>query len=385
MAKKYQDLGSYSDLVGAAKKSASLYGIAKPGKVSQKQVLELLAFQPGPDKAAQVKVEKTWSADGVDGQLITWSVGYGPRTEAWYLRPAGEKGKLPGVVALHDHGGFKYLGKEKIAFGPGAPSSIQTDWISRCYGARPWSNDLARLGFAVLVPDVFSWGSRKFDYKAIPEWDRSMGDAMHNIGPMQSNPPKVMPDDMSKFSWASVLHEHTIQKYCTVLGTTFAGVCAYEDRVAAAYLATRSDVQSGGVGCVGLSGGGLRSSLLQGTSKHIRAAVVVGLMSTYDGLLDKNVVSHTWMLYPTPNLARWGDWCDLTACRAPSPLLVQYDKEDALFTMEGMKAADKRLSQLYKLAGKPKNYEGQFYPGPHKFDAPMQKAAFAWLAKHLKK
>ena len=37
--------------------------------------------------------------------------------------------------------------------------------------------------------------------------------------------------------------------------------------------------------------------------------------------------------------SRRGDWADLVACRAPSPLMVQFDNEDALFTMAGMKGA----------------------------------------------
>jgi len=77
--------------------------------------------------------------------------------------------------------------------------------------------------------------------------------------------------------------------------------------------------------------------------------------------------------------ARHGDWPDLVACQAPAPLLVQYDLEDDLFTVEGMRNADARLKQLYKLAGNETAYTGQFYPGPHKFDVPMQTAAFNWL------
>jgi dienelactone hydrolase len=37
---------------------------------------------------------------------VSWSVGYGPRTFAYLLRPVGPNKPLPGVVALHDHGGF---------------------------------------------------------------------------------------------------------------------------------------------------------------------------------------------------------------------------------------------------------------------------------------
>jgi hypothetical protein len=62
---------------------------------------------------------------------------------------------------------------------------------------------------------------------------------------------------------------------------------------------------------------------------------------------------------------------------------VQYDLEDPLFTVEGMKAADRRIAGHYASVGAPEHYVGQFYPGPHKFDREMQAAAFAWLARHL--
>lgn len=118
MAKRYADLGDYSDLVAAANKAHPLWPVAKPGKATQKAVREILGFDPYPAKPRQVRIEKEWQADGVAGQLITWSVGYGPRTEAWYLRPAGERGKLPGIVALHDHGAFKYYGQGKDRLRP---------------------------------------------------------------------------------------------------------------------------------------------------------------------------------------------------------------------------------------------------------------------------
>jgi dienelactone hydrolase len=168
-----------------------------------------------------------------------------------------------------------------------------------------------------------------------------------------------------------------------VLGTTFAGVISYEDRVAAAYLASRPDVIPERIGCVGLSGGGGRSALLAATCDHISAAVISGMMSTYAGLLDRHVSTHTWMLFPA-GWARHGDWPDLAACRAPLPLLVQYDLDDELFSVEGMRAADERLRAHYAGVGSPDAYTGEFYPGPHKFDLEMQESAFAWLAGRLK-
>ena len=105
-------------------------------------------------------------------------------------------------------------------------------------------------------------------------------------------------------------------------------------------------------------------------------------MSTFEGLLDHNVVSHTWMLYPFL-WSRFGDWPDLAASRAPAPLLVQYDNEDDLFTPVGMKAADAKLRAIYAAAGNPEGYCGQFYPGPHQFSLEMQERAFAWIKQTL--
>jgi hypothetical protein len=107
-------------------------------------------------------------------------------------------------------------------------------------------------------------------------------------------------------------------------------------------------------------------------------------MCTYAGLLDHNIYCHTWMMFP-PLWGRFGEWPDIAACRAPSPLLVQNDVEDPLFTLAGMRAAHRRIAAHYRRAGKPGNYTGQFYPGPHKFDLEMQSAAFAWLKKMLRR
>jgi dienelactone hydrolase len=192
-----------------------------------------------------------------------------------------------------------------------------------------------------------------------------------------------MADEVVLYNNCAGLNEHTIAKYCNVLGTSFAGVVSFEDRVAVNYLAQRRDVDGRRIGCIGLSGGGTRSVLLQGTCDRVRAAVAVGAMCTYEGLLDHNIVCHTWMLFP-PAWGRYGDWADIAAARAPSPLLVQNDLDDALYTVKGMKDAHRRIAAHYRSVGKPRNYIGEFYPGPHKFDLEMQKSAFAWLAKWLK-
>jgi dienelactone hydrolase len=379
MARDYEHLGIFSDWVAAANSVRLLYPWAQPGAETQRRVREVLGFSLGKEEPSEVKTERKWERDGLLGEEVSWSVGYGPRTHAWVLKPADAQTRLPGVVALHDHGGFKLLGKEKIADGPDAPPRFIVDYRAPPggYGGRALANELAKAGFVVLVHDTFLWGSRGFPLQTMPEFLRHVAEAIRPIWQEGSTP-----EEIGRYNAAASLHEHLVEKYCSLHGTTLAGVVSYEDRVAVNHLASRDDVIPQRIGCVGLSGGGCRAALLQATCDRISAAVVVGMMSTYEHLLDHNVASHTWMFFPS-GWSRWGDWTDLVACRAPSPLMVQYDLDDALFTVDGMRAAHDRIAAHYRSVGYPQNYVGEFYPGPHKFDVPMQTAAFAWLQKHL--
>jgi dienelactone hydrolase len=377
MSEEYQHLGIYSDWVAEARRQWRLWPPAPPGRETQDRVCETLGFAAGPEIPRDVRVEARWQRGGLSGEELSWSVGYGPRTHAWLLKPAGEGKALPGIVALHDHGGFKYYGKAKIAEGAVDPSPVIVQHYEAYYGGRAWANALAREGYAVLVHDTFLWGSRRFPLEDMPEWVLEAADATLAVRPEDG-----VPSGIARYNRASGFHEHLIEKYCNLLGTTMAGVVAHEDRIAANYLRSRPDVIAERVGCIGLSGGGNRSALLQATHEGIAAAVIVGLMSTYEALLDHNVSTHTWMFFPS-GWSRHGDWTDLAACRAPSPLLVQYDLQDDLFTEEGMREADRKLSVAYAEAGRPEAYSGQFYPGPHKFDLHMQRAAFAWLGEQL--
>ena len=378
MKMHFRKLGLFSDIVAQAKRNQPLFPKASPGKATQQRIREVLGFADNAALPQDVQRIKSWEKNEVVGEMVTWSVGYGPATEAWVLKPKGVAGGLPAVIALHDHGGFKFFGKEKISEGFDKPPPHLIHLWETYYGGRAYANALAKAGFLVLVPDAFLWGSRRFPQDLMPDWASA---AFSNL----SDSPWLdegIPAEIGEYNFAASLHEHEVEKYCRVLGTTLAGVVAYEDRVAANYLLTRSDVDPQRIGCVGLSGGGARSALLHATHDPIKACVIVDMMSTYADLLDSQVAAHTWLLYPG-DWSRFGDWPDLAACRAPSPLLVQYALDDDLFPRDGMTAAHERLQAHYRETGHPEAYRGEFYQGPHQFDIPMQEAAFSWLEQVL--
>ena len=97
------------------------------------------------------EVVRTVEHDGLHIEELRWRMPVGPPVEAVFLKPAGATGPLPGVLALHDHGGDKIHGWRKVAEteAPRSPM-IQRhfDWL---YSGRPWANDLAKRGYAVLA------------------------------------------------------------------------------------------------------------------------------------------------------------------------------------------------------------------------------------------
>ena len=129
--------------------------------VARQKVFDCLAM-PGRDAAPQVTLHDQYTYDGLHVEELSWQRDYGPRTEAILLKPADSSGALPGILALHDHAGNKYFGKRKIA-------RTSDDWhpmireghAPEYYGGVAWANQIAKRGYAVLIPDAFAFGSRR--------------------------------------------------------------------------------------------------------------------------------------------------------------------------------------------------------------------------------
>ena len=143
-------LGIYSDWIEAAQRQADLYPLASPGEETRQRVRKILGFNRAAPTAENVRIEATWKRDGLAGEEISWSVGYGPRTQAWFLRPDGIDEPLPGVLALHGHDGFKFFGKEKVTDGKEPPPKAIQNLRAELYEGSAFANELAKLGFTIL-------------------------------------------------------------------------------------------------------------------------------------------------------------------------------------------------------------------------------------------
>lgn len=291
------------------------------------------------------------------------------RVPAYVLIPKQVKGRAPGLVALHDHGGFYLWGKEKLVEDP-AEHAVLSDFKRRYYGGKSIASELARRGYVVVVIDMFYWGERRMLLDDdLPDW--------------RNRPATLTSERIAAFNRRSGENEQLVGRTIYSAGFTWPGVMFWDDLRTLDYLASRPEVDPKRLGCVGLSVGGLRSCHLAALDDRIRAAVVVGWMTSFPHQLQKkvrNTIGHTKVV---PGLYKDLDYPDVAALAAPSALLVINGSQDGLFEPEGVKSAFETLAGSYRKSGVPEKLRTRMYDTPHEFNAEMQAEAWEWLARWL--
>ncbi|MGR0159274.1 acetylesterase [Paenarthrobacter nitroguajacolicus] len=357
-----------------------------------RQLAETLGV-PAVTPELEYAVHSESAHDGVITSRLSWQLGFGPRTSAWFVRPSGTTGPLPGLLALHCHGGIKAYGAERLLWFPdgsnngganlGDSSGRDPDSAlhevpplpirAKLYGGRALATWLAQQGFAVLAHDAFMWGSRRFGLDPLP-WR-----AANTVSSQQALRREVGVElsVWDQYNAAAAAHEETVAKAATLIGTSVAGTVAHDDLAALGILRSLPGVDRERLGCLGFSGGGGRALILGALSPLIRSYVVTCMMTTFESLLPTYLDAHSWLLH-SPGLAQLGDWPDL-AVRSNATVLVQYGLADELFPEQGMRDADDHLSEHM-----PGRYTGSFWQEPHVFTPAMQDEAAAFLTAALR-
>jgi dienelactone hydrolase len=320
-----------------------------------------------------VTVTRKTTYDGLDIEFLTWQLPMGPKTEAVLLKPAIAHGPLPAILALHDHGGNKFLGWRKIVRTDSNPWRIQETHQAQYYGGVAWANEIAKRGYVVLVHDTFPFASRRVMVKDVPEQIRH--------GALDPDPDDLA--GIAKYNQFAAEHEHIMEKSLLSAGTTWPGVYLVEDQRALDVLSNRPEVDPTRIGCAGLSGGGMRTVFLGGMDNRIKVSVAVGFTTTWRDFLLNKSFTHTWMTF-VPLLPKDLDFPEILALRAPAPTMVLNSREDRLYTLPEMQRADRMIAETFELAKAADRYKSIYYDGGHKFDLKMQADAFDWFDRFLK-
>ena len=319
-----------------------------------------------------VTVKKKYEYDGLHIEELNWQLPYGRATEAILLKPINAKGKLPGILAFHDHGGNKYFGRRKITKTSGDQHPLMIAHQQEYYEGLAWANEIAKRGYVVLVSDAFTFASRRVMMQDLPE---------HMRNGLTDENPEDAKNIQAYNDWAGE-HEQVMAKSLFCAGTTWPALFFAEDQKALDILCSRDEVDANRIGCGGLSGGGIRTDFMGGLDPRIKCAVAVGFMTTWKDFLLNKSFTHTWMTY-VPLLPNELDFPEILGLRVPLPTLILNDEQDDLYTLPEMRRADKILNEVYTKANASDHYKCSYYPGPHKFDKKMQEEAFNWFDKWL--
>jgi dienelactone hydrolase len=319
-----------------------------------------------------LRLERRVSRTGYELRVISFAGTSHYRIPAFLLIPEG-KGPFPAVVALHDHGSEYYFGKEKLVEMDQEHAAL-TSFKKVYYGGRSYASELARTGYVVLVADCFYWGERRLKYAYPPSNYRQ---AMAGL-------------DESSEQYVSVLDDFLEQRTADLItllgynGLNWLGIVSHDDMRAVDLLVSLPEVDSRRIGCIGLSGGGFRSTYLAGRDARIRAGVIVAWMNTLPTTLDLAEKSHA-DIFDSYVVHAGLDHPDVASLGAPDcALFVLNCGRDELFPAEGMRLAVEKIRSVYQDMNHADRFHARVYDASHLFNTQMQKDAFLWLDRWLK-
>lgn len=338
-------------------------------KVAKQRLSERMSI-PEIGGLPKVTVHKQYTYDGLQIEEITWQLPYGRPTAAIVLKPVNAKGKLPAILAFHDHAANKYFGSQKITKTSDNQHPLMKYHQEQYYTGLAWANEVAKRGYVVMVPDAFAFASRRVMLQDVPAHLRNgLSDGTDN-------------DSIAAYNEWAASHEPILAKSLFCAGTSWPAVFFAEDKKALDILYTRPDVDTSRIGCGGLSGGGLRTTFMAGLDTRIKCCVNVGFTTTWSDFLLNKAFTHTWMVY-VPMLPNELDFPEIMGLRVPLPTMVLNDSEDQLYTLSEMKKAEMILTEVFTKASAADRFKCSYYPGLHKFDAAMQTEAFDWFDRWL--
>ncbi len=143
------------------------------------------------------------------------------------------------------------------------------------------------------------------------------------------------------------------------------------------YIATRSELDSSRVGCMGISGGGTVTVFASALEPRIRAALVSGYLNTFRDSVGS--LAHCIDNY-VPGILNWAEMHDVAGLIAPRPLFVESGEKDNIFPIAASIESFGRVREIYNVFGAGDRVEQEVFPGEHSF---WGKRGIPFLARHL--
>jgi len=248
--------------------------------------------------------------------------------------------RLPAILCPHGHGSGGKVSVAGVAQTPEVAEAIRG--FNYDYGLQ-----FARAGFITFCPDARGFGERR-EHPDIDLMHSSCG---------------------------------YINNMAIPLGQTVTGMWAWDLSRLIDYIRTREDCLPGGVGCAGLSGGGLQTLWVSALDERVRCAVISGYLYGYkESLL---VMHGNCSCNYVPHLYEHVDMGDVGALIAPRPLVVETGTEDGLNGASGLGNVKPQVAimrRAYRLLGAQKAVRHDVFEGGHRWRGEV---AIPWMKRWM--
>jgi hypothetical protein len=162
-----------------------------------------------------------------------------------------------------------------------------------------------------------------------------------------------------------------------LLGQTMIGWRVYDMMRAIDWIATRPELDSKRVGCMGISGGGMATLFAAALDPRIKASLVSGYLNIFRECIMS--ISHCIDNY-IPGLLNWAEMYDIAGLIAPRPVFFESGERDNIFPIAASRASFARVRKIYDVFGVSDLTGHEVFDGPHSFSG---KQGLPFLAKHL--
>jgi dienelactone hydrolase len=200
---------------------------------ARERLLDLLHYSPPPANPRPEVLERVDKGAYIREKIL-FNTTPDLRVPAHVLIPTGQQGRVPAVVALHDHGGFYLWGKEKIIGVEDEHPSL-TEFKKRAYDGKSIASELATQGYVVIAIDMFYWGERRMILDDDPEdW--------------RFRPRSMSAGRVAAFNKRASQSEPLVGRMSYAAGFTWSDVMFWDDVRTVDYLVSRPDVDPDRVG-----------------------------------------------------------------------------------------------------------------------------------------
>jgi dienelactone hydrolase len=145
------------------------------------------------------------------------------------------------------------------------------------------------------------------------------------------------------------------------------------------YIASRPDLDSSRVGCIGISGGGTATLFSAALDTRIRAALVSGYLNTFRDSVGS--LAHCIDNY-VPGILNWAEMHDIAGLIAPRALFVESGEKDNIFPVAASVESFGHVRGIYEVFQAGDRIEQEVFPDEHSF---WGKRGIPFIARHLQR